>query len=83
MSKNKVIKAQPLDPNAQWLTVEEAGYYIRYSPSKMLDLIYKKILPATKLGGAGTYRIKKTDIDEMMERWANEEVLMPKKEEQG
>jgi excisionase family DNA binding protein len=81
--RGKTVKAQALDPNAIWLTAEEAGQYIRYSPDKILALIKSNVLPATKLPGTGSYRIRKTDVDEIMFNWTQDEILQPKSKKVG
>jgi len=51
------------------LTFEEARRYLKFSNSKLYQLVQQKTIPASKAGR--TWRFKKTRIDSWLEKQEN------------
>ena len=50
----------------RWLSCKEVGEYLNLNYKTIFDLVYRGMIPATKIGGS--VRIDKKKLDEILEK---------------
>lgn len=65
-------KKQDPDQKQEWFTLSEAAEYLRVSRQTIYNYINQGFLPYYELKSGGGRRIKKTDLDALLEKPSKE-----------